>query len=280
MNKTVLHTAEGGAIRVSSVQEFDAVVDFTAFSAKYVVKGCEHYRIQNRTYPVHSGEYITGNSTTNTKITIDSPQPVLGICIDVNPLKLQEIITFEYGQESPLQDFLFTQERMVNRYNAQHTYLGYAIRQIEHYYEALRTDTHQLHPEIFYSLGECIVKDHAQLMLQFQRLEVVKRETSQRLFDFINDARIYIDRHFLEDISLMKMAAVANLSEYHFIRLFKKAFQQTPYQYVLHLRLMHAHQMIKDQFKIADVAMQTGFTDTAAFSKAFKKKFGIVPSLL
>lgn len=278
MNKVVLSAPKNGEIRVSGVQAYDSRVDFSAFSAKYVVRGCEQYRINNRTYSVESGEYIVGNATSTSHIIIDSTQPVLGICLDIQPEVIQEILDFEYGAQPELAAFILQQEQMVNRYTAAHTHLGYAIRQIEHHFEALTREEAVLHRELFYTLGECMVKDQVDLWQQFSRLKSVKQETSKRLFDFVHEARLYIERHFLEPIALASIAQEAHLSEYHFIRLFKKLFGRTPYQYVLHLRLQQAHSLMQQGLGVSEVAFQTGFADKSAFCKAFKKKFGQTPT--
>jgi AraC-like DNA-binding protein len=125
-----------------------------------------------------------------------------------------------------------------------------------------------------------MVKDQVVLWQQFSRLKTVKHETSKRLFDFLHAARLYIERHYLEPIALSSIAQEAHLSEYHFIRLFKKLFGRTPYQYVLHLRLQHAQLLMQQGYGVAEVAFQTGFADKSAFCKAFKKKFGQTTSAL
>lgn len=280
MNKVVLSAPKNGEIRVSALQAYDSRIDFSAFSAKYVVRGCEQYRIDNRTYLVESGEYIVGNASTSSHIIIDSPQTVLGICLDIQPELIQEILDFEYGSQPELAAFILQQEKMVNRYTAAHTHLGYAIRHIEQHFEALTRQEAVLHQELFYTLGECMVKDQVVLWQQFSRLKTVKHETSKRLFDFLHAARLYIERHYLEPIALSSIAQEAHLSEYHFIRLFKKLFGRTPYQYVLHLRLQHAQLLMQQGYGVAEVAFQTGFADKSAFCKAFKKKFGQTTSAL
>ena len=69
-------------------------------------------------------------------------------------------------------------------------------------------------------------------------------------------------------MALSSIAQEAHLSEYHFIRLFKKLFGRTPYQYVLHLRLQQAHVLMQQGHGVAEVAFQTGFADKSAFCKA------------
>jgi AraC family transcriptional regulator len=69
------------------------------------------------------------------------------------------------------------------------------------------------------------------------------------------------------------------MSEYHFFRIFKKAFGISPYQYLIDVRLNWAFQQIKQQQQsISSIAHETGFADLSSFSKAFSKKFGFPPS--
>jgi transcriptional regulator GlxA family with amidase domain len=69
------------------------------------------------------------------------------------------------------------------------------------------------------------------------------------------------------------------LSPFHFIRTFRQAYQLTPYQYLLEVRLQNAQQMLQSKsLAITEVSHSCGFSDVCAFSKAFKKRFGIAPS--
>lgn len=280
MHKPVVSDGLGNEIRLSRVSQFDGSATFKAFSAKYVVQGSEWYQINGRRYEVREGEYIIGNTTADAHILIDSPKPVSGVCIDIDTQKLQEIIAYQYGDNDRFRSFLFEQEGMVNRYKAHHTHLGYVIQHIERHFEALSDGTRLLGDDIFYSIGECIVKDHAQLFRQFCNLKSVRNETSRRLFDFIRDARHFIDHHFADDIGIAAIASEAKLSEYHFIRLFKKVWGVTPYQYVLRCRLEFAHALLVDGVPASEAAHRSGFADKCAFSKAFRNKFGVPPSAI
>ncbi|OYU84410.1 MAG: hypothetical protein CFE24_06575 [Flavobacterium sp. BFFFF2] len=279
MTQTILDDQKGNALRFSGVRQFESKLDFAAFSAKYVVAGSELYQINRRHYRVESGEYITGNASIESNITIDHPSVVKGICVDVSRHFIEEIIAFEFGNNQELTSFILEREGMVNRFNTQHTQLGYAFRQLEQLFTAnAPSAANSLNAEIFYTLAECIVKDHSLLFRQFQQLKTVKIETSQRLFDCIHEGRLYIDRHFLKPMNLAEISLQAHVSEYHFIRLFKQVVGVTPYQYLLHNRLQYAYELLIQGQKANAVAELTGFADLASFSKAFKQKFGISPS--
>ena len=80
-----------------------------------------------------------------------------------------------------------------------------------------------------------------------------------------------------EMLSEEKMAQLACLDKHYFIKLFKKETGTTPYQFANNLRLTRAFAMLKGGNNINQVAIASGFSSQAAFSNAFKKKFGVTP---
>ena len=60
--------------------------------------------------------------------------------------------------------------------------------------------------------------------------------------------------------------------------LFKKEFDMSPQQYLIHFRLQTAAEKLLDTTSsIQEISDQVGYQDTVSFSKAFKKHFGISP---
>ena len=79
-----------------------------------------------------------------------------------------------------------------------------------------------------------------------------------------------------------EMAQITNLNPRRFAAMFKKAANETFYQYQLHQKLMLAYCMIvtDSSMRIDAAAEQNGFYDVYQFSKMFKQKFGFSPSRL
>lgn len=92
-------------------------------------------------------------------------------------------------------------------------------------------------------------------------------------------ARSFIEDHFATDIDLNAIARQASMSSFHFLRLFKSAFEQTPYQYLLNYRLARsADMLITTDLPIYDIAYRTGFDSHIVFSAQFKQVYGMPPS--
>lgn len=88
----------------------------------------------------------------------------------------------------------------------------------------------------------------------------------------------YVNEHFSEEITLDRLAQRAGLSQYHFIRAFKKETGFTPHEYILHVRISTAKYLLKNtRLSIKNVCFDTGFSSESVFCTAFKKQMGMTP---
>ncbi|MGN0169100.1 MAG: helix-turn-helix domain-containing protein [Acetatifactor sp.] len=88
----------------------------------------------------------------------------------------------------------------------------------------------------------------------------------------------YINEHFAEELPLEKLAAKASLSQYHFIRTFRKETGFTPHEYLVNIRINTAKYLLKNSMlSIKDICFQTGFSCESVFCSAFKKRLGLTP---
>lgn len=89
---------------------------------------------------------------------------------------------------------------------------------------------------------------------------------------------IHIQANLEQDLALEALAALANLSPYHFHRLFRATVGETVKQYVQRLRLEQAAFRLKLQdAAVIDVAFSLGYHSHETFTRAFRKHFGISP---
>ena len=79
-------------------------------------------------------------------------------------------------------------------------------------------------------------------------------------------------------LSIDELASMACLEKCYFIKLFKKETGTTPHKMLNNIRLANAFSMLKKGESIASTAYKCGYSSQAAFSNAFKKKFGITPT--
>jgi len=88
----------------------------------------------------------------------------------------------------------------------------------------------------------------------------------------------YVASRLEAEISLDDMAAVANLSRFHFARAFKKSVGEPPYAYVLRQRIERAKMLLKStKMQVNEVATLTGFKTASHFVRAFQQAVGTSP---
>lgn len=88
----------------------------------------------------------------------------------------------------------------------------------------------------------------------------------------------YVVEHMEDDISVADLAAVANLSAYHFTRLFTAATGLPPHRFVGQQRLERAMTLLAaGEQTLSEIALSCRFSSQASFSRAFRRSTGLAP---
>ncbi len=88
----------------------------------------------------------------------------------------------------------------------------------------------------------------------------------------------YIRQNYTKEISLREFGLQFHLSEKYISRYFKEHFHITLSQYINHLRLEHARQLLQEStVPVTEVALQSGFQNVSYFIRCFKKMYGVSP---
>lgn len=94
----------------------------------------------------------------------------------------------------------------------------------------------------------------------------------------ISKAIEYIDKNYLEDISLTTIAEHIGVHKVYLSRTFKEETGENVTEYIILFRIKKAIQMMKDtDLKLYEIAEKAGFKDARQFSIYFKKIIGITP---
>jgi AraC-like DNA-binding protein len=92
-------------------------------------------------------------------------------------------------------------------------------------------------------------------------------------------ARDAMDRAYAEPLDVRSVAAVAHVSEAHFIRTFRAVFGETPHRYLQRRRVERAMFLLRETDRsITDVCLDVGFTSLGTFSRTFRDIVGETPS--
>lgn len=88
---------------------------------------------------------------------------------------------------------------------------------------------------------------------------------------------VFIEEHLEEPLSLDRMADEANLSKYHFSRLFREEVGQSPWAYVREERVKKAKTLLEQGLPPVTAAVEAGFFDQSHFTKVLKEVEGKTP---
>jgi AraC-like DNA-binding protein len=93
----------------------------------------------------------------------------------------------------------------------------------------------------------------------------------------VKRARDYIEACYDENISVRKLASIACLSPFHFIRVFQAQTGMPPHAYLMQTRVRKAKALLARGRQIVDAAYETGFVDQSHLTRHFKRTLGYTP---
>jgi YesN/AraC family two-component response regulator len=91
-------------------------------------------------------------------------------------------------------------------------------------------------------------------------------------------AVLYIEDNISNTENLHDIAGQANLSKYHFSRVFKKLTGLSPIEFVSQLKINKAKELLrKKDLTVSMVAEEVGYDDLRSFERLFKRHTGLTP---
>jgi len=89
----------------------------------------------------------------------------------------------------------------------------------------------------------------------------------------------YIEQHADGAVDLDRLAAMAAMSKYHFLRVFRRTTGLTPYKFLLGARMRRAAVKLRtSRLPVSQIAYDAGFGDLSTFNNRFRDLFGSSPS--
>jgi len=269
-------------VMYSSIKNIDKHLVFNNFSIKYVISGEETYKINGVDYLLKKNDYFLCNQFCEGKVIINSPTNVKGICIDISPTIVAEVLASYQAPDTNVPDldlgnYFNSSNFMEQQFRSSNQNFGRNLIQLENTLTKNPHDDYCFNNDFFYLLIEAIIADYIPLVKQFQNLRSIKASTKKDLLRKLSLGKSFIDENFYSDIQIVDIAASAHISQYHFFRLFRNAYNISPLQYLIKKRMEKAQELLP-KMPINQIALELGYQDIFSFSKAYKKFYGIAPS--
>ncbi len=108
-----------------------------------------------------------------------------------------------------------------------------------------------------------------------KRIQTIDHETFLRLAH----AREFLAENYAANVPLKRAAEEAFFSPYHFQRLYTRAFQQSPHEFVTRMRMEAAKKMLRtEQISVSEICLEVGYESLGTFSSRFAQMHGCSPS--
>lgn len=129
------------------------------------------------------------------------------------------------------------------------------------------------HPQIFL-MQRALLYELLALLQQHVHGDMEKTPSMRT----VDSVRAWIDVHYADSILLSDLAQIAGFSREYLCRLFRQSTGQSPIDYLISVRLMHARELlIRTEDTIESIALQCGFEHAGHFFSCFKAREGMTP---
>ncbi len=93
-------------------------------------------------------------------------------------------------------------------------------------------------------------------------------------------AKDLVDARYREPLDVRALARAAKLSPWHFSREFRRAFGESPHQYLLNRRLERAAALLRSTDRsVADICLTVGLRSVGSFTTSFTRTYGVSPTV-
>lgn len=212
----------------------------------YTLEGAETYHFDNKSITASPDTILFIPRGTDYGITLDGKRSIV-ITVD-----------FEF-----LGDF---SEPFLVKFEKNNTVKAH-FRELEKTWNKKSADSTASCKAVFYEIVASIIK---------QKNLYMSSDKHSKIFDAVN----YLHENYLKnDFKIETLAEISGISSRYFEKLFKQKFGVSPKEYVLHLRIERAKEMLlSEKNLVSDVALLLGYSDIYHFSKIFKSKTNMTPT--
>lgn len=234
----------------------------TLMEVFFITEGEGVHIIGDRRYNTKGGDILVYNSGMLHYEHAVEENPMKGFCCGISGLKL-------YG---------LPENHLLPAWQAQVIPSGdqfNIIRELLDSMFAQANSGHKEASELCNRLTACLVI----LILQSNRLSAIDTPVDKsKTYQLYQSIKQLLDHHYMEEISLQKIADKFNMSQHYLSHLFKEATGFSPINYLIHRRLGEAQSLlINTDNSVTHIAGLVGYDSANHFNTQFKKVIGTSP---
>jgi AraC family transcriptional regulator len=251
----------------------------TNFSIRFVFNGNETCSISRRQLSLHTDSFIMLNKGTQFTRISDPRLPVSVLAVEFDEDFLDE---FSFGFLKGKKDSLFDAEHATYQLRETiyplNTNLRLNINRLKNLIEDENADEVLINELLQRCLQNCCRVYKEEISLKAKKLNFLNVNTCIEILRRLNLAKEYLYANYDKNISLESLANYACLSVNHLLRTFKLAYNQSPHQYLIQIRLQRAQLLLaKTEFPVYEIVNMVGFKCTSSFIRLFRSRYQTTP---
>ena len=259
------------------------VPDFEGcLSIKSVVNGTAVWETERRRFLLNEDRWLILNDRQRYTITIDALRLVTTFCLFFERGFVEELYRAQVAPSGVLLDLpqparTGTVEFISRIEPSDGSVIGFLKRFQTELVEGRMSRVEW--EERFLRIAGMLVQGRSDTVNAIARLPAVRHSTCVEVYRRLLRGRDFLLSSLDEPIRLKDMAAAACLSPFHFHRVFRRAFGETPHRYLTRHRLERAAQLLgRAELSVTEICLATGFESLTSFSDLFRRHYGLPPS--
>lgn len=250
---------------------------------RLVFDGQEHYSSGSRSITLYPGHFLWLNEGVCYNREVNSSEPVSSFSIEVTREFIGDFIKSVESKTQQLLDNPFHNDHLtldlpLTMFPLQGD-LRYTVIHLKRNLEAGCSDDLLLNTYLHHYLINYYKTFNAEVVSRMERLDFLQKSTRVEVLKRLLLAKDFILSNYHRKLTLEDIAGVACLSKNHLLRSFRQAYNISPYQFLIRVRLERARYLLEaGDHQVKDIAAIVGFDCTSSFISFFKKVYHHTPA--
>lgn len=249
---------------------------------RFVLSGNESYHLGRRDLSVYPDSFIVLNKGSQFSTGVRSNEPVQSFSVSYDQQFVNDFITGWTTKDARLlnndghiagQQYEFKETIYPFSGN-----IMYNILHLKSQLDNGLNDELLINEYLHHSLINYFQVYNEEILKKGEQLHFLNPVTKKEILRRLNLAKEYLYSNYNSNIGLEELAKYAGLSVTHLLRTFKQAFNETPHQFLMQIRLQRAKLLLKStDYSINEVVCLVGFECPSSFIRLFKTNYKITP---
>lgn len=251
-----------------------------AYTIKFVFNGAEDCEINKRRFCIYPDTFAVVNAGTNFCSKIDSINPVNTLAVSFGENFIKD---FHHTFSSSSESLLDGKEAKEAPAFIESLYpfsgdMRFNVLHLKKQLDKGLKDEMLINEYMYHCLLNYYKIYDREVVQKLDRLSFIKTKTREEVLKRLTLAKEYICSNYDQNITLEDIAEQACLSVNHLLRTFKEAYETSPYQFLMQLRLNRAKGLLQTtSYSLNEIVGLVGFECPSSFIRLFKNTFNITP---